>query len=153
VRRVKRRKGRRNLANFENLAVTTHIHELHGAERLCPCYGIERLEIGEEETWQIEYIPGCFERIRHVQKKYACLGCEKAGENPRMEMAAKPETAIDKGMAGPGRDYWHTSSAANFLITCRCIGWKTFLSGKDLRSRGNAVDLVWRCSGPGYAVV
>jgi transposase len=102
VRRVKRRKGRRNLAHFENLPVTTHIHELHGEERLCPCCGIERPEIGEEETWQIEYIPGRFERIRHVQKKYACLGCEKAGENPRMEMAAKPETAIDKGMAGPG---------------------------------------------------
>ena len=102
VRRVQRRKGRRNLANFENLPVTTHVHELHGEQRMCPFCGIERREIGEEESWQIEYIPGRFERIRHVRKKYACLGCEKAGENPRMELAAKPETAIDKGMAGPG---------------------------------------------------
>ena len=46
--------------------------------------------------------PGRFERIRHVRKKYACVACERAGENPRMEVAAKPETAIDKGMAGPG---------------------------------------------------
>ena len=102
VRQVKRRKGRRNLANFENLPVTTYVHELQGEERMCPCCRIERQEIGEEESWQIEYIPGRFERIRHVQKKYACAGCEKAGENPRMEVAAKPETAIDKGMAGPG---------------------------------------------------
>ena len=110
MRRVKRRKGRRNLANFENLPVTTHVHELHGEERMCPCCGIERQEIGEEESWQIEYIPGRFERIRHVQKKYACLGCEQAGENPRMEVAAKPETAIDKGMAGPGLLAYITSS-------------------------------------------
>jgi transposase len=102
LRRVKRRKGRRNLANFENLPVTTHIHELRGAERTCPCCGIERQEIGADESWQVEYLPGHFERIRHVRKKYACVGCEQAGENPRMEVAAKPETAIDKGMAGPG---------------------------------------------------
>jgi transposase len=102
LRRVKKRKGRRNLANFENLPVRTEVHELCGEERNCPCCGIERQEIGEEVSWQIEYIPGHFERIRHVRKKYGCAGCEKAGENPRMEVAAKPETAIDKGLAGPG---------------------------------------------------
>lgn len=31
LRRVRRRKGRRNLANFENLPVTTHVHYLHEA--------------------------------------------------------------------------------------------------------------------------
>ena len=45
LRRVKRCKGRRNLANFENLPVTTQIHELSAAERACPCCGIERKEI------------------------------------------------------------------------------------------------------------
>ena len=40
LRRVKRRKGRRNLANFENLPVTTQVHELSAAERACPCCGI-----------------------------------------------------------------------------------------------------------------
>jgi transposase len=102
LRRVKKRKGRRNLANFENLPVRTEVHELCGEERNCPCCGIQRQEIGEEVSWQIEYIPGHFERIRQVRKKYGCAGCEKAGENPRMEVAAKPETAIDKGLAGPG---------------------------------------------------
>src|SRR5450631_2129546 len=37
LRRVKRRKGRRNLANFENLPVTTCVHELSKQERACPC--------------------------------------------------------------------------------------------------------------------
>jgi transposase len=102
VRRVKRRKGRRNLANFENLPVTTHVHELNEAERACPCCGIERKEIGTEESWQVEYLPGHFVRIHHLRRKYACAGCEDNGHNPQIETAAKPETAIDKGMAGPG---------------------------------------------------
>ena len=102
LRRVRRRQGRRNLANFENLPVTTHVHELSAAERACPGCGVERKEIGADESWQVEYLPGHFERIHHVRKKYACPGCESHGDNPRMETAAKPETAIDKGMAGPG---------------------------------------------------
>ncbi len=102
LRRVKRRKGRRNLANFENLPVTVQVHELNAAERACPCCGIERKEIGADESWQVEYFPGHFERIHHLRKKYACGGCESNGNNPQMETAAKPEMAIDKGMAGPG---------------------------------------------------
>src|SRR5664279_265659 len=102
LRRVKRRKGRRNLANFENLPVTIQVHELSAAERACPCCGIERKEIGADDSWQVEYLPGHFERIHHVRKKYVCVGCESNGNNPRMETAAKPDTAIEKGMAGPG---------------------------------------------------
>jgi DNA repair exonuclease SbcCD ATPase subunit len=53
LRRVRRRKGRRNLANFENLPVTTQVHELSAAQRACPCCGLERREIGADESWQI----------------------------------------------------------------------------------------------------
>jgi len=116
LRRVKRRKGRRNLANFENLPVTTQVHELNSAERACPCCGIERKEIGTDESWQVEYLPGHFERIHHVRKKYACQGCESNGNNPQMETAAKPEMAIDKGMAGPGLlAYIATSKFSDYL--------------------------------------
>jgi transposase len=116
LRRVKRRKGRRHLANFENLPVTTHVYELSTVERACPCCGQERKEIGADESWQIEYLPGHFERIQHVRTKYACPGCESQGENPRMEVAAKPETAIDKGMAGPGLlAYIVTSKFSDYL--------------------------------------
>ncbi len=102
LRRLKRRRGRRNLANFENLPVTTQLHELSAAERACPCCGIERKQIGTDESWQVEYLPGHFVRIHHLRCKYACAGCESNGNNPQMETAAKPEMAIDKGMAGPG---------------------------------------------------
>ena len=116
LRRVKRRKGRRALANFENLPVSTHVYELSAEERACPCCGVERQEIGTEESWQIEYIPGHFERIRHVRKKYACPSCERAGENPRIEVAAKADTAIEKGFAGPGLlAYIVTSKFADYL--------------------------------------
>ena len=53
LRRVKRCKGRRNLARFENLPVTTHVYELSGAERACPCCGLTRKEIGADESWQV----------------------------------------------------------------------------------------------------
>ena len=116
LRRVQRRPGRRHLANFENLPVTTKVYELSAEERICPCCGVERKEIGADESWQIEHIPGRFERIQHVRKKYACPGCEKTGENPQMEVAAKPEAAIDKGMAGPGLlAYIVTSKFSDYL--------------------------------------
>jgi transposase len=102
LRRVKRRPGRRHLASFENLPVTTQVYELSAEQRLCPCCGVERKEIGADESWQIEYIPGRFERLQHLRKKYACPRCERVGENPQIEVAAKAEAAIEKGMAGPG---------------------------------------------------
>jgi transposase len=116
LRRVKRRPGRRHLANFENLPVTTQVYELDAEQRICPCCGVERKEIGADESWQIEYLPGRFERIQHIRKKYACSGCEKAGENSQMAVAAKPEAAIDKGMAGPGLlAYIVTSKFSDYL--------------------------------------
>jgi transposase len=116
LRRVRRRPGRRNLANFDNLPVTTHTYELNAEQRACPCCGTERQEIGADESWQIEYIPGRFERIQHVRKKYACPACENNGAGPSIEAAAKPETAIDKGLAGPGLlAYIVTSKFSDYL--------------------------------------
>jgi len=116
LRRVKRRKGRRALANFANLPVHTQVYELNAEERLCPCCGVERKEIGSEESWQIEYIPGHFERMQHIRKKYACPSCERQGENPQIEVAVKAETAIEKGFAGPGLlAFIVTSKFADYL--------------------------------------
>jgi transposase len=116
VRRIKRRKGRRALANFDHLPVSTHVYELPAEQRSCSCCGAERKEIGSEESWQIEYIPGHFERLQHVRKKYACAKCELAGENPQIATAAKAETAIEKGFAGPGLlAYIVTSKFADYL--------------------------------------
>jgi transposase len=116
LRRVRRRKGRRNLADFENIPSTTHVHELSAEERACPCCGAQRQEIGEDESWQIEHYPARFERIRHLRKKYACANCESKGDGAQIQTAAKPDAAIEKGMAGPGLlAYIVTSKFSDYL--------------------------------------
>ncbi|MCE5309036.1 MAG: IS66 family transposase [Acidobacteriales bacterium] len=113
---VRRRKGRRNLADFENFPVTTHVHELSAEERACPCCGAERKEIGADESWQIEHYPARFERIRHLRTKYACPTCESKGSGAQIQTAAKPECAIEKGLAGPGLlAYIVTSKFSDYL--------------------------------------
>jgi transposase len=129
-RRVKRRRGRRALASFENLPVTTQVYELSGKDRACPCCGGERQEIGTEESWQIEYLPGHFERIQHVRKKYACGPCESSAQGPQIQVAARAESPIERGLAGPGL------LAASFPTTCRFTGWKRFSPARDSRLRG-----------------
>ena len=117
LRRVRRRRGRRHLANFENLPVTTpqvylcrNLLALHATARTSP------LLCTQLESWQIEYIPGRFERRQHVRKKYACAKCEGAGEAPQIEVAARAEAAIEKGLAGPGLlAYIVTSKFADYV--------------------------------------
>ena len=116
LRWVRRRKGRRNLAAFENLPVQTVIHELSPEERACSSCGVPRQEIGAEVSWQLEYTPAHFERIEHVRKKYACAHCDHEGMGAQIAVAAKPVSPIDKGMAGPGLlAYMVTSKFADFL--------------------------------------
>ena len=115
-RGVKRRRGRRALTNFENLPVSTQVYELQGKERACPCCGEERQEIGAEESWQIEYLPGHFERIQHVRKKYACGSCEASAAGPQIQVAARAESPIARGLAGPGLlAYIVTSKFSDYL--------------------------------------
>jgi transposase len=140
LRRVRRRKGRRNLANFENLPVTKHVYELTGEQRACPCCGVERKEIGSDESWQIEYYPGHFERLHHVRKKYACPACEHNGENPRIETAAKPEMAIEKGLAAPG--------LLSFIVTSKFASYLPLYRLEDIFARqgfeiSRATQSVW----------
>ena len=115
-RGVKRRRGRRALTNFENLPVSTQVYELQGKERACPCCGEERQEIGAEESWQIEYLPGHFERIQHVRKKYACGSCEASAAGPQIQVAVRAESPIARGLAGPGLlAYIVTSKFSDYL--------------------------------------
>ena len=118
VRRVKRRKGRRDLGSdeFDHLPVIRKEHDLKEQDKPCPCCNQPRTKIGEESSWQIEYIPGSFQRIEHVRIKYACGDCEQNALNPNIELADKPVQPIEKGMAGPGLlAYVVTSKFADYL--------------------------------------
>lgn len=114
IRRVKR--GRRNLAAFNELPVTRKEHDLPEEQKPCPCCGQMRCRIGSESSWQIEYIPGRFERIEHIRHKYACKQCEANAVNPNIELADKPTQPIDNGLAGPGLlAFVVTSKFADYL--------------------------------------
>lgn len=114
IRRV--RKGRRNLAAFDHLPVTRIVHDLGKGEKICPCCGKPFDPIGEESSWQVEYIPGHFERLEHARLKYACKHCEAQADNPQITLADKPLAPIEKGMAGPGLlAYVITSKYADYL--------------------------------------
>src|ERR1700744_2788658 len=48
--------------------------------------------------------------------KYACAACETEGDGPQIKTAAKPETAVEKGLAGPGLlAFIVTSKFADYL--------------------------------------
>ena len=114
VRRVRR--GRRNLAAFDQLPVTRKVHDLADDEKPCPCCGNLRERIGEETSWQVEFIPGRFERIEHVRIKYACRNCEANADHPQITLAEKPLQPIERGMAGPGLlAYVVTSKFSDYL--------------------------------------
>ena len=114
VRRVKR--GRRNLAGFDHLPLSRHVHDLSEQDKLCTCCGKLREPIGQETSWQVEYVPGHFERLEHVRIKYACKHCERNADNPQITLADKPPAPIERGMAGPGLlAYVITSKYADYL--------------------------------------
>ena len=118
VRRIKRagKGGRRDIGALDKLPVVRQVHDLSQEEKHCDL-GHPLVKIGEEITWQVEYFPGYFARVQHVQMKYGCIEhCEKNGENPQITLANKPPAPIDKGMAGPGLlAYVITSKFADHL--------------------------------------
>ena len=73
------------------------VHELSDAERLCPCCGRLRKEIGREVSEQLEFVPAQIKAIRHERVRYACDACEE-----HVAVAPKPPQPINKGLAGPG---------------------------------------------------
>lgn len=114
VRRV--RSGRRRLADLTNLPRLRVVHEASEAEKTCANGHGPKTRIGQKTTYQIEWMPGFFYLLEHVQDQYACTPCEHNGDNPQIVLAAKPSQAIDKGMAGPGLlAYILTSKFADHL--------------------------------------
>jgi transposase len=146
LRRVNR--GRRNIAAFDKLPVVQKVHDLSEDHKPCPCCNQMRQKIGEQRSWQIEYLPGQFQRIEHVQYKYACPRCEQNAENPNITLAPKPLQPIERGMAGPGLlAYVITSKFADHLPLYRLesiFGRNGFEIDRSTMSLwcGDAADLI-----------
>jgi transposase len=121
--------GRRNLSDkeFENLPVIRKEHDLPEAEKPCPCCGELRDRIGSESSWQLEYVPGHFERIEHVRHRYACRKCEGDAQSPQITLADKPSAPIDKGLPGPG--------LLSFVVTSKFADYVPLYRLEDLFAR------------------
>jgi len=98
-----RTRGRRDIGSLDHLPLIEQVYEL--PDELCQCLTCQgtREKIGQAVSYTIEYLPGSFVRVRHVQHKYACRQCEQNGHNPNIELATKTNgSPIDKGLPGPG---------------------------------------------------
>jgi transposase len=112
-----RTRGRRDLNQLEHLPLIEQNYELTGELCRCPTCQSQRQKIGAAISYTIEYLPGTFVRIKHIQHKYACPHCEQNGHNPNITLAAKTAgSPIDKGLPGPGLlAYVVTAKFADYL--------------------------------------
>jgi transposase len=98
-----------------DLTTTTHEHDIPDSEKKCVC-GCMKERIGEEESYQLEFVPGHFVKHRHVRYKYACRTCGAKGRDPKIQVAEKPRQPIEKSLAGPGLlGYIVTGKYADYL--------------------------------------
>ena len=98
-----RTRGRRDISQLDHLPMIEQTYELTDELCQCPICQQQREKIGEAISYTIEYLPGSFVRVKHIQHKYACRDCEQNGHNPKIELAEKTKgSPIDKGLPGPG---------------------------------------------------
>lgn len=72
--------------------------ELSDDERICPCCGELRNEIGREiSSEQLEFIPSQLKTLQHLRVRYACRACEE-----NVVTATQPAQPIEKDLPGPG---------------------------------------------------
>lgn len=101
TRRINHHKhGRRKLP--EHLPRIEVVHDLTDEQKPCPCCGELRACIGSEIAEQLEYVPASLKVLKHVRHKYACKGCDAAGDGAHVEIATKTPQPIEKGLPGPG---------------------------------------------------
>ncbi len=73
-------------------------HKITEPEALaCPGCSKPRKVIGFEVSYQLDILKAIFEKLEHIQYKYACSDCEG-----QVELAPKPYQPIDKGYATSG---------------------------------------------------
>lgn len=112
-----RTRGRRDIGKLDHLPLIEQTYELTDDLCRCPTCQNDREQIGTAVSYTIEYLPGSFVRVKHVQHKYACRSCEQNGYNPNITLATKTNgSPIDKGLPGPGLlAYVVTAKFADFL--------------------------------------
>ena len=91
---TRRKGGRRPLP--ESLPCIEVVHDLPDAEKVCARDGARLVEIGREESEQLEIIPAKLRRVRHIRPKYGCPVCKEG-----VKVAPAPLQPIPKSIASP----------------------------------------------------
>jgi len=71
------------------------VHDIGEAEKICSC-GSHMMQIGEEISEQLKYIPAQISVIQHVRPKYACKPCQE-----NVKIAPMPILLLPKSVATP----------------------------------------------------
>ena len=90
----RRKGGRRALP--ESLPCIEVLHDLSEEEKVCTRDGSALVEIGREQSEQLEIIPAKLRRVRHIRPKYACPTCKQG-----VKVAPVPPAPIPKSIASP----------------------------------------------------
>jgi transposase len=107
------RKKRGRKPKADNLPVREEIHKLPAADRVCPCCGEARPEIGEERSAEYDLVPAHVVKIVHVRKKYGPCSCEAFRSTGKTEVIAAPGPA----KIVPGSDF--TNRTIAFFLTAK----------------------------------
>lgn len=95
----RRKRGRRPLP--ESLPRVEVVHDIPEEEKICSC-GARLVQIGEDISEQLEFIPAKIWVARHIRPKYTCKACEGAsvedGEKV-IKIAPPPPQMIPKSIA------------------------------------------------------
>ncbi|MAE94432.1 MAG: hypothetical protein CL910_07215 [Deltaproteobacteria bacterium] len=91
---TRKKGGRRPLP--ESLPCIEVIHDLPEEEKVCARDGSRLVEIGREESEQLEIIPAKLRRVRHIRPKYGCPTCKRG-----VKVAKAPLQPIPKSIASP----------------------------------------------------
>ncbi len=91
---TRKKGGRRPLP--ESLPVVEVLHDLAESEKVCAHDGTRLVEIGREQSEQLEILPAKLRRVRQIRPKYACPTCKQG-----VRVAPAPPQPIPKSIASP----------------------------------------------------
>lgn len=99
---VLKRKGHGRRKHPVALPVEREVLDLTETEKACPCCGEQRIKIGADVSWRLDYRPACLFRRELERPTYLCRHCEQKGDNIQAVQAPLPPEPIPQGTVGAG---------------------------------------------------
>jgi transposase len=114
------------------------VHDLSDEEKRCGC-GCEMLEIGREESEQVEMTRPRFWVTRHIRLKYACKNCEGVeSEGGAVKIASMPEQLIPRSICS-------ASLLSHIVVSKFCDSIPLYRQEKQFLRYGIAISRAKMC--------